>query len=69
MDIKTFVILDLETTGLPHLDNTKITELCMISIQAEHVLLGTTPRVQNKLNLCFDPCKLIQSNIEKLTGK
>lgn len=70
MQIKSYVFLDLETTGLPFLEssNPKITELCLISVQAEHILLGRTPRVQNKLNLCFNPYKIIYPHIEDKTG-
>lgn len=71
MDIKTFVFLDLETTGLPKFENntTKITELCCISVQSEHILLGAVPRVQNKVSLCFNPSKLVNHQAENITGK
>ncbi|CAH1155732.1 unnamed protein product [Phaedon cochleariae] len=69
-EIRTFVFVDTETTGLPSLENnkTKITELCLIAVQASHIRLGVFPRVQNKLSLCFNPCKLISSDSEKITG-
>ncbi|XP_060535526.1 three-prime repair exonuclease 1 [Cylas formicarius] len=69
-NIKTFVFLDLETTGLPHLEQnkTKITELCMIAVQEEHLGLKNVPRVQNKLNLCFNPTKFISLDAELMTG-
>ncbi|XP_072397095.1 uncharacterized protein [Diabrotica undecimpunctata] len=69
-EIKTFVFLDLESTGLPLYENnkTRITELCLTAVQAEHIRLGVFPRVQNKLNLCFNPCKLISADAEKITG-
>ncbi|XP_050514633.1 uncharacterized protein LOC126889932 isoform X2 [Diabrotica virgifera virgifera] len=69
-EIKTFVFLDLESTGLPLYENnkTRITELCLTAIQAEHIRLGVFPRVQNKLNLCFNPCKLISADAEKITA-
>uniref|UniRef100_A0A6P7GS03 Uncharacterized protein LOC114341455 n=1 Tax=Diabrotica virgifera virgifera TaxID=50390 RepID=A0A6P7GS03_DIAVI len=69
-EIKTFVFLDLESTGLPLYENnkTRITELCLTAIQTEHIRLGVFPRVQNKLNLCFNPCKLISADAEKITG-
>lgn len=68
--IKTFAFIDLETTGLPCFDNntTKITELTVITVQTNHLLLGVIPRVQNKLSLCFNPRKLISFESEKLTG-
>lgn len=70
MDIKTFVFLDIETTGLPNMENnkTKITELCMVAVEACHIEMGVFPRVQNKLNFCFNPWKLISSESEKMTG-
>nr|XP_023018586.1 three prime repair exonuclease 2-like [Leptinotarsa decemlineata] len=69
-DIKTFVFMDTETTGLPSAENnkTKITELSMVAVQANHIRLGVFPRVQNKLNFCFNPCKLISDGAEKITG-
>lgn len=68
--IKTFVFLDSETTGLPCYENnkTRITELCLISAQADHISLGVTPRVQNKINLCFNPMRNIHYEAAKLTG-
>lgn len=70
-DIKTFIFLDIETTGLPQMENnaTKITELSMIAVQSSHLRLGVIPRVQNKLTLCFNPWKLISYDSEKITGK
>lgn len=69
-NIKTFVFLDLETTGLPHLENnrTRITELCLAAIESTHLSMGVYPRVQNKLNLCFNPQKAIQSQATLITG-
>ncbi|XP_056648385.1 three-prime repair exonuclease 1 isoform X2 [Diorhabda sublineata] len=69
-NIKTFAFFDLETTGLPFQENntTKITELCLTTVHAEHIRLGVFPRVQNKLSLCFNPWKLISEDSEKLTG-
>lgn len=68
--IKTFVFLDLETTGLPHLEynKTKITEFCAVAVQASHIELGCFPRVHNKLALCFNPTKMIQPECTKITG-
>lgn len=70
VQIKSFIFLDLETTGLPHLENnrTKITELCMIGIQTDHLRLGVVPRVQQKLTLCFNPWKRISDKSEEITG-
>lgn len=70
-DIKTFVFFDMETTGLPSEEHnkTKITELSMVAVQATHIRLGVFPRVQDKLNLCFNPKKMVSFEAEKLTGK
>ncbi|ENN76024.1 uncharacterized protein LOC109538902 [Dendroctonus ponderosae] len=68
--IKTFAFIDLETTGLPsmELNRTKITELTILAIQADHLELGCLPRVQNKLTLCFNPRKLVSYDSERITG-
>lgn len=70
-DIKTFAFLDSETTGLPHLENckTKITELCIIIVHSLHLSLGVFPRVQNKLSLCFNPGKYINTDVSTITGE
>lgn len=68
--IKTFIFFDIETTGLPSTENrkTKITELCLNAVRSEHVEMGTYPRIQNKLTLCFNPQKLIQPIAAEITG-
>lgn len=70
LDIKTFVFLDSETTGLPYLENnmTRITELCFVAVESAHIRLGVYPRVQNKLSLCFNPKKYIQKEASDITG-
>lgn len=69
-DIKTFIFVDIETTGLPTEEHnkSKITELSMIAVQAQHISLGVFPRVQNKLSLCFNPRKMVSLEAERLTG-
>ncbi|KAJ8924536.1 hypothetical protein NQ315_000684 [Exocentrus adspersus] len=66
-EIKTFVFLDIETTGLPReeYNKTKITELCMVAVEAAHIKGERTPRVQNKLNLCFNPAKMVSLGVKK----
>jgi len=68
--IKTFVFFDLETTGLPSMENnkTKITELTMVAVQTEHLASGVLPRVLNKLSLCFNPQKMVSCDSERITG-
>lgn len=70
INIKTFVFLDIETTGLPSQEHnkTKLTELSMIAVQADHIRLGVFPRVQNKLTFCFNPRKMVSLGAEELTG-
>ncbi|ABF50274.1 v-trex [Antheraea pernyi nucleopolyhedrovirus] len=75
--IKTYAFLDLETTGLPKLQNnqTQITELSLQCVTREE-LLGSA-RVCNKLTLCFEPTVpvsdqasvLTQLNAENLRGQ
>ncbi|XP_059061280.1 three-prime repair exonuclease 1-like [Achroia grisella] len=74
--IKTFVFVDLETTGLPReeLNKTKITEISMVAVLKEHILdtrKGSMPRVQNKLTLCLNPGRMvsmISTEITKLSN-
>lgn len=70
LNIKTFVFFDTETTGLPieEHNKTKLTELSMVAVQADHIRLGVFPRVQNKLNLCFNPRKMVSYESDKMTG-
>lgn len=69
-NIKTFVFMDIETTGLPFQENntTKITELCLLAVETDHINFGIIPRVQNMLNLCFDPKKPINPFVSSKTG-
>lgn len=74
--IKSFVVLDLETTGLPHLENfkTRITELSIIAAARNHLTDASKnpnklPRVLQKLNVCFYPNKLILPETTNITGK
>lgn len=71
--IQTYVILDLETTGLPSTNygETKITELSLISVSLKHfgeASPGSIPRVLNKLTMCFHPQRFIGKESERITG-
>lgn len=71
--IATYVFLDLETTGLPQLDNnqTRITELSMVAVKRQHLLdtrPGAVPRVLDKLSMCFNPGRLIHPDSTNITG-
>lgn len=70
LEIKTFVFFDSETTGLPSLENntTKVTELCFVAVESEHLRQGVYPRVQNKLSFCINPKKYIQQEASSITG-
>lgn len=69
-NIKTFVFMDCETTGLPSQENnkTRITEICFVAVESSHIQLGITPRVQNKLVFCFNPRRGIHYESSHLTG-
>lgn len=65
--------MDLESTGLPkeELNKTKIIEISLIAVKREHLLNckpSTMPRVQQKVTLCFNPCRLIDPGATAATG-
>ncbi|KRT84645.1 hypothetical protein AMK59_554, partial [Oryctes borbonicus] len=68
-NIKTFIFFDIETTGLPYeeYNRTRITEMCFVAVQSDHISLGVYPRIQNKLVLCFNPQKMISPRATELT--
>ncbi|KPJ17475.1 Three prime repair exonuclease 2 [Papilio machaon] len=73
LPVATYVFVDLETTGLPveETNRTKITELSMVAVKREHLLrtlAGAAPRVQNKLTLCFNPCRMVHPGSTATTG-
>ncbi|XP_044733344.1 uncharacterized protein LOC123295947 [Chrysoperla carnea] len=72
MNIKTFVFIDLETTGLRNYKHeAKITEMCLVAVNRCHLMSNfpqQIPRILNKLNLCFYPQKQISPYASKLTG-
>lgn len=66
---RSFIFMDCETTGLESWS--KITELCLIAIQTEHLLTTLSnrlPRAINKLTLCFNPRKTIHPTASQITG-
>lgn len=75
MKFKTYAFFDLETTGIPLLESTKtrITELSLVACSVEHLGSSSsgssdyTPRALNKLNLCFNPRKIISPKAEEIT--
>ncbi|CAB3244924.1 unnamed protein product [Arctia plantaginis] len=71
--IRTYVFLDLETTGLPReeLNKTKIIELSMVIVKRRHILetlAGHLPRVQHKLTMCFNPGRMIYPGASQASG-
>ncbi|BET00477.1 three prime repair exonuclease [Nesidiocoris tenuis] len=73
IEIRSYIILDLETTGLPstHYGETKITELSLLAVMKSHFSDTDPfkiPRVQNKLTVCFHPRRHIDTGAERVTG-
>ncbi|CAG5129920.1 unnamed protein product [Candidula unifasciata] len=70
ISVKTFVLFDTETTGLPSPGyNPGIVELCFIAVTREELLTKQkTLRVINKLVICVNPCKKIGSSASEITG-
>lgn len=80
-EIQSYVFLDLETTGLPHLEHkrTRITEIALVSAQRADILeqskltnrcsvTDLLPRVVNKMNICVYPQKMILPRTTEITG-
>lgn len=81
--INSYVILDLETTGLPHLDfnRTKSTEIALVSVLRKHIMetfnvniasksenIDYIPRTINKLSECIYPQRRISDIASNITG-
>jgi three prime repair exonuclease-2 len=73
--IKSFIILDLETTGLPHDKPVRITEIAMVAALREHILGYRTdvpcevvlPRVLSKLTVCVHPERGVSKRAAEIT--
>lgn len=73
--IRSFVILDLETTGLPYDKPVKITEISMVAALREHIteyrngLINgvAVPRVLSKLSICISPRRRISKRASDIT--
>ncbi|XP_071096011.1 three prime repair exonuclease 2-like [Haliotis cracherodii] len=65
--IKSFIIMDLETTGLV---DVKISELCFLAVSRDDILAGgpRLPRVIDKLLICLNPQKGIEAKAQELSG-
>ncbi|XP_046362192.2 three-prime repair exonuclease 1-like isoform X2 [Haliotis rufescens] len=65
--IKSFIIMDLETTGL---EDAKISELCFLAVSRDDILAGgpRLPRVIDKLLICLNPQKDIDDKAQELSG-
>lgn len=81
-EIKTFIFLDLETSGLPRDNPVKITEISLVAAKREHILdihsgiskensynLEFLPRVLNKVSFTIYPSKLIHPMASAVSGK
>ncbi|KOB64914.1 putative three prime repair exonuclease 1 [Operophtera brumata] len=70
--IKTFLIIDLETTGLPHKEynRTKITEMCLLAASRKDIrnaAFGELPPIC-KLSFMLNPEKTITPDSARITG-
>ena len=72
--IRSFIVLDLETTGLPYDKPVRITEITMVAALREHILgygsdtAGSSlPRVLPKLTMCVSPRRMISERAEFIT--
>lgn len=81
-EIKTFIFLDLETSGLPWDNPVKITEISLVAAKREHILdihsgiskensciVEFLPRVLNKVSFTIYPSKLIHPIASAVSGK
>ncbi|VDK25551.1 unnamed protein product [Taenia asiatica] len=66
----TIVFLDTETTGLPGGDfHPRITELALVAVNRSEMVSGScSPRVQNKLVVCFNPTSKIMPKASAISG-
>lgn len=64
--VSSLVFFDLETTGL---SNPKITEISLCAVERDHFLSSKEPipRVNNRLNLCIYPTRLIDLKAAEMT--
>jgi hypothetical protein len=72
--IRSFIVLDLETTSLPYDKPVKITEIAVVAALREHILgYGSdtaeisVPRVLSKLTVCVSPGRIISRNAAVMT--
>ncbi|XP_055377253.1 uncharacterized protein LOC129609315 [Condylostylus longicornis] len=70
LDFETYVIFDIETTGLPiyNFNKSNIIELCAMAISKTELFRSQTPRVIHKLLLLFNPRRVIHPNSSKYSG-
>lgn len=77
-EIKTFVFLDLEGTGLSE-TNPQITEMALVAIHRDSLQSSSTmlsvvpmrglPRIMDELVICFKPQKDLTREAARLTGR
>lgn len=72
---KSLVVMDCESSGLPSIGaKVKITELSLVGVLVDHVLQSHkrgegTPRVLQKISVCFYPQKRIDFEASEITGE
>lgn len=71
--IQTYVILDLETSGLSKFNFgfTKITEISLVAVSVKHFIdcsPGSIPRVLNRFTKCYHPQRFIGEKTENISG-
>jgi DNA polymerase III epsilon subunit-like protein len=73
--IRSFIILDLETTGLPYDKPVRITEIAMVAALREHILgcrndvtcKVVLPRVLSKLSVCVQPRRAVSKRAAEIS--
>lgn len=81
-EIKTYIFVDLETSGLPQDSPVKITEISLVAAKREHILdthsgvskencfyIDYLPRVLNKVSLPIYPNKMIHPKASAVSGR
>jgi three prime repair exonuclease-2 len=74
--IRSFIILDLETTGLPYDKPVRITEIAMVAALREHILGYSNnvtcevvlPRVLSKLIVCVEPGRVVSKRAAEISS-
>jgi hypothetical protein len=72
--IRSFIVLDMETTSLPNDKPVRVTEIAVVAALREHILgCGSdtgeisVPRVLSRLTMCVYPRRIISRQAEIIT--